>query len=61
MNWQQAARSMHLGGVFVSMVDGSVRWISDNIQILPSDPSNLSVWDRLMLSADGQVVPSDAM
>lgn len=58
---QGTARSMHLGGVFVSMVDGSVRWITDNIQVLPSDPSNFSVWDRLMLSADGQVVPSDAM
>lgn len=61
MSWQQTARSMHPGGVFVSMADGSVRWITDNIQVLPSDPLNLSVWDRLMLSADEQVVPSDAM
>jgi prepilin-type N-terminal cleavage/methylation domain-containing protein len=61
MSWQQTARSMHLGGVFISMADGSVRWITDNIQVLPSDPSNFSVWDRLMLSADGQVVSADAL
>jgi hypothetical protein len=58
---QGTARSMHLGGVFVSMADGSVRWITDHIQVLPSDASNFSVWDRLMLSADGQVVSADAL
>ncbi len=58
---QATARSLHAGGVFAGMVDGSVRWITDNVQVLPSDSSNLSVWDRLMLSADGQVVPSDEM
>lgn len=60
--WEQGgARSMHSGGVFVSMADGSVRLITENIQVLPSDTSNFSVWDRLMLSADGQVVSVDAM
>jgi len=60
--WQGAgARSMHPGGLCISMADGSVRWITDMIQILPSDPTSLSVWDRLMLSADGQTVPADAM
>jgi len=58
---QGTARSLHVGGVFVSMADGSVRWVTDMIQVLPSTPANLSVWDRLMLSADGQVVPADAM
>jgi prepilin-type N-terminal cleavage/methylation domain-containing protein len=58
---QGTARSMHPGGVFVSMADGSVRWITDMIQVLPSAAGAFSVWDRLMLSADGQPVPVDAM
>jgi len=47
---------MHAGGVFVAMADGSVRWITDFIQILPSSIGNLSVWDRIMVSNDGQSV-----
>ena len=57
---QGGARSMHAGGVFISMCDGSVRWVSDNIQAIPSVPANLSIWDRLMLSADDQPVSADA-
>jgi len=61
-NWAQGtARSLHVGGVFISMADGSVRWVSDTIQVLPSTTFNLSVWDRLMLSADGQVVAAEDM
>ena len=56
VNMQQTARSMHAGGVFVAMADGSVRWITDFIQILPSSIGNLSVWDRIMVSNDGQSV-----
>ncbi len=56
VNMQQTARSQHAGGVFVAMADGSVRWITDFIQILPSSIGNLSVWDRLMVSNDGQPV-----
>jgi len=54
VNMQQTARSLHTGGVFVAMADGSVRWITDFIQILPSSIGDLSVWDRLMVSNDGQ-------
>jgi prepilin-type N-terminal cleavage/methylation domain-containing protein len=61
MNWQQTARSMHVGGVFLSFVDGRVQWISDYIQVLPSSHDNLSVWDRLMVSTDGQPVSTDGM
>jgi len=63
-NIQQTARSMHAGGVFVCMCDGSVRYISDFVQQSPEGDgsiisrSALSVWDKLNLSADGQ--PIDA-
>jgi len=56
MSWQQTARSMHQDGVYVCMADGSVQWISDFIQVMPSTDANFSIWDRLMLSADGQQV-----
>ena len=52
---------MHVGGVYTAFADGSVHWISDYINIsgnVCGDPPNFSVWDRLILSADGQ--PIDA-
>jgi len=58
-NNQQTARSMHAGGVFACMAGGNIRWISDSIQVIPSTPDALSVWDKLMISADGQVVSAD--
>ncbi len=57
---QQTARSMHAGGVNAVFADGSVHWIGDYIQVLPSTSTNLSVWDRLMASADGMPLTSDA-
>ena len=52
--WQGAApRSMHIGGIFMCLADGSVHWVSDDINVMPSEEGALSVWDRLMLSADG--------
>ena len=53
-NTQQTARSMHPNGVNVCLGDGSVRFIGDYIQVLPSSAGNFSVWDRLLSSADGQ-------
>jgi hypothetical protein len=48
------------GGLSVCMADGSVRWISDFIQVDPSSDGALSVWDRLIVSKDGLVLDSAA-
>ena len=54
---QQAARSMHAGGVNVSLVDGSVHFISDFVET-GTGSNNLGIWDKLNLSNDRQ--PLDA-
>ncbi len=67
-NEEQTARSMHTGGVFVGMADGSVHFISDFIQQSPgyistsafSQPASWSVWDKLILSNDGQPIDGNA-
>ena len=56
-NWQQTARSLHPSGVNVCLADGSVRFISDFIE-LGTDQEHLGVWDELNLSNDRQ--PIDA-
>jgi prepilin-type processing-associated H-X9-DG protein len=58
-NVQQTARSCHEGGVYVTMCDGSVHFISDYIDVSVNDPSYVSVWDRLMLSADGKSISAN--
>jgi hypothetical protein len=45
---------MHRDGLSACFMDGSVHWLSDYIDVLPSSSANLSVWDRLMLSMDAQ-------
>jgi len=59
-NMQQTARSQHVAGVHVAMADGSVHWIGDFIHVRPSSYTNPSVWDRLMLSADGFPISSES-
>jgi type II secretory pathway pseudopilin PulG len=59
-NTQATARSMHSGGVLVALADGSVHWISDTIEVRINDVSEPSVWDRLMLSADGYPLSAEA-
>jgi len=58
-NYQAATRSLHPGGVFAALADGSVQWISDHIQT-SIDYTNPSVWDRLNLSQDGGIVDTAA-
>jgi hypothetical protein len=44
----QTARSMHRGGVHVTLGDGSGRFISDSIDV--------DVWGKLLAIDDGKVV-----
>jgi prepilin-type N-terminal cleavage/methylation domain-containing protein len=53
-NYQQSARSMHIGGIQVCLADGSVRFVNDYINITRDGAKN-SVWDRLNLSQDDGV------
>jgi prepilin-type N-terminal cleavage/methylation domain-containing protein len=59
---QVAARSKHPGGIFASMCDGSVQFISDFIDIggqtagLNCDQSVFGVWQRLNCPDDGNVI-----
>jgi prepilin-type N-terminal cleavage/methylation domain-containing protein/prepilin-type processing-associated H-X9-DG protein len=57
-NREQAARSLHAGGVNVCLCDGSVRFISDFIErgTLSNPPAGLGVWDKLNLSCDGETI-----
>lgn len=49
-NWQAQSRSLHPGGTQIAMSDGSVRLITDSV--------DLQVWFNLNSAADG-VVPED--
>jgi prepilin-type processing-associated H-X9-DG protein len=53
-SYQATARSQHAGGgVQVVMVDGSVHWISDDVNTTGVFGGCCSVWDRLIGSQDG--------
>jgi type II secretory pathway pseudopilin PulG len=53
-SYQAAPRSRHApGGVHVVMCDGSVQWISDNVNTNGPWGACCSVWDRLVASRDG--------
>jgi prepilin-type N-terminal cleavage/methylation domain-containing protein/prepilin-type processing-associated H-X9-DG protein len=58
-NQQTTSRSLHSSSVQVCFADGSVHQISDFIDIngnASATTPQFSVWDRLILSSDGQVV-----
>lgn len=57
-NFQQTARSTHESCVIVTLADGSVRVISDFIDIVGTS-TRMSAWDRLNASSDGQVLSSN--
>lgn len=49
---QAASRSMHPGGVFIALCDGSVQFISDDIETTGSRGPCCRAWDHLILSKD---------
>ncbi len=58
---QQSVKSLHPGGANVCLGDGSVRFINDFIDtagFINATAPVFSVWDRLNLSNDGQVIPA---
>jgi prepilin-type N-terminal cleavage/methylation domain-containing protein len=59
-DWQQTARSMHAGGVYVALADGGVHLISDNIDSGPSTYDDPSVWESLICASDGKIIPRDS-
>ena len=70
-NIQATSRSLHPGGVNVAFVDGNVRFISDSIGqgtvLNATNPDaldsfyQLGVWDKLILSNDGQPIDAESI
>jgi prepilin-type N-terminal cleavage/methylation domain-containing protein len=66
---EATARSCHHGGIQTVFCDGSVHWISDNVDTRGDNPSGVtwppparcpySVWDRLNLSCDLMTLTAD--
>lgn len=50
---QATPRSLHNGGVFVAMCDGSVQFISDDIETSGEYGPCCTAWDHLIASQDG--------
>jgi prepilin-type N-terminal cleavage/methylation domain-containing protein len=50
---QATVRSLHPGGAHISKCDGSVTFISDDVETSGSYGAWGSLWDRLIASADG--------
>ncbi len=59
---QATVRSMHVGGVVIGMVDGSAKFISEEVETTGINgywgPNGelMSVWDKMIASADGMVI-----
>jgi len=53
---QATTRSKHPGGVHVAMCDGSVQWVSDDIETTPCYVDTCcTAWDFMITSGDGGV------
>ncbi|MEO0529938.1 MAG: DUF1559 domain-containing protein [Planctomycetota bacterium] len=70
---QASPRSVHPGGIHIALVDGSTRFITDNIEVqnccapVPTCGGSpalrvdcMGAWEYLMASRDGEVVSSEA-
>jgi type II secretory pathway pseudopilin PulG len=60
---QATVRSLHVGGINIGMADGSSHFISNDVEVGPGllrndwpDTLPMSVWDKLIASADEQVI-----
>jgi prepilin-type N-terminal cleavage/methylation domain-containing protein len=52
-------RSTHSGGAFLAMADGSVQWVSDDVETSGCHNNPMTVWDYMISSADeGRVGPN---
>jgi hypothetical protein len=54
---QAAPRSMHVGGVFIAMCDGSVQFVFDDIETSGSYGAWGTPWDFMIASADAEQKP----
>ncbi|MEM8863967.1 MAG: DUF1559 domain-containing protein [Planctomycetota bacterium] len=54
---QATARSLHPGGVFIAYGDGSVTFISDDIETSGNFGACCTAWDYLIMGADEGYVP----
>ncbi|MDA1015522.1 MAG: DUF1559 domain-containing protein [Planctomycetota bacterium] len=57
-SYQATSRSMHAGGVFACMADGSVRFINDQVNNSGAWGGYGGIWDKIITSQDGSV-PGD--